>query len=86
MQDNADVYQKYVKTFCNNTHFTLFKFCGPHTKPHGVRGLSKNYHMQFYPKLVHGICTIRNIPCACAECTYMLEKTWIDGFPPQQKP
>ena len=33
--------------FCNKNQFQPFTFCGPHTKPHGVRGLITNYHMLF---------------------------------------
>ena len=42
--------------------------------------------MQFDPKMVHGIWAIRRIPCACALCTYMLDKPWIPGLTPQQQP
>ena len=61
-------------------------FGGPHTKPHGVRGLSNHYHMRFYPKLGHDICAIRGITCAYSECTFMLEKPWIPGLITKQQP
>ena len=47
------------KSFCDKTQFPLFQFCCPHIKPHVLRGLSKYYHMQLYPKLGHGPCEIR---------------------------
>ena len=53
---------KYVKMFCNTNQFPPFPFCGPHRKPHGVRQYSKYYHIQFDPKLGHGICSILRIP------------------------
>ena len=31
-------------------------------------------------------CELCQIPCACVECTYMLEKLWVNGFSPQQQP
>ena len=52
--------------------FPELPFCGPHPKPHGARGLSNHYRLRFDPKIVHGICTIRRIPCACIACTSML--------------
>ena len=42
--------------------------------------------MLFDPKMGHGICEIRHIPFSCAECTSMLEKTWIYGLTPKQQP
>ena len=44
-----------------------------------------HYHMRFDSKLVHATCTIRQIPCAYVECTYVLEKPWVHGSPPQQQ-
>ena len=77
VKDNADVVHKYLKMYCDtNQPF----FC-PHPKPHGARGLSKHYHLRFDPKLGHGICEIRRIPCAYVGCTSMLDKPWISGIP-----
>ena len=65
VQDNSDVAQKYVKMYCDTNQFPALPFCGTHPKPHGARGLSKNCHLHFNPKLGHGICAICLIPCAC---------------------
>ena len=46
---------KTLRYFFNTNHFLSFPFCGPKTKPHGVKELSKNYHIQSSPKLGHGI-------------------------------
>ena len=69
VKDNADVEHKNVKMYCNTNQFPELSFCGPHSKPHGARGLSKNYHLRFYPKLGMGVCAIRHILCACVACT-----------------
>ena len=45
MQDIEDVAQKYDKICCDRTQFTLLQYFGPHIKPNGVQGLSKNYNM-----------------------------------------
>ena len=45
VQENVYVAQKYVKMSCDTNQFPSFLFFGPNTKPHGVRGLSKNYHI-----------------------------------------
>ena len=45
--------------YFDTNQFQLLPFCGPHPKPHGARGLSKNDHLRFDTKLVHGICEIR---------------------------
>ena len=50
VQYNADVAHKYVKIYCDTNQFPAIPFCGSHPKPHGARGLSKNYHLRFYPK------------------------------------
>ena len=86
VQNDADIAHKDVKMFFNKTQFPSLPFCCPHTKPHGVRGLSKHYHMRFDPKLVHDICAIRCISCACAECASMLYKPWIPVLAPKPKP
>ena len=39
VQDNADVEHKDVKMYCNTNQFSTLPFCGPHSKPHGARGL-----------------------------------------------
>ena len=69
VQDNADIELKDVKMYCNTNQFPTLPFCGPHSKPHGARGLGKHYHLCFDPKLVMGKCEIRRIPCACVACT-----------------
>ena len=61
--------------------FPALQFCGPNSKTHGARGLIKNYHLRFDPKLGNGVCTIFRIPCACVVCTSMLDKPCIFGIP-----
>ena len=80
VQNDADVSHKDVNIFCNTKQFPSLPFCCPHKKLHGVTVLIKHYCMLFDSKLGHGICTIRHIPCACDECTYMLDKPWIPGL------
>ena len=81
VQDNADVAHQDVRMYCNTNQFPELSFCGPHSKPHGARGLSKYYHLRFYPKLGNGICEIFRIPCACVACISILDKPWISGIP-----
>ena len=81
VQDNAAVELKYVKMYCNTTQLPALPFCGPHSKPHGSRGLGKHYHLRFGPKIGMGECAIRRIPCACVACTPILDKAWIYGIP-----
>ena len=86
VKENEDFAHKYVKIFCDMTQFPSLKFCGPHTKPHILWGLSRHDHMRSDPKLLHGTRAIRHIPCDCATCTYMLDKPWTPGLPPHQHP
>ena len=81
VQDNADVAHQDVRMYCNTNQFPELPFCGPYSKPHGARGLSKQYHLRFDPKLGMDIFTISYIPCACVSCTPMLDKSWISGSP-----
>ena len=39
--------------------------------------MDNNNNLHLDPKIVHGICAIRRIPCACVTCTSMLDKPWI---------
>ena len=80
VQDNASVELKDMKIYCNKNQFPTLPFCGPHSKPHGVRGLGKHYHLRFDPKLGMVKCAICRIPCACVHCTSMLDKPWISSI------
>ena len=81
VQNNSDVAHKDVKMYCNIKQSPALPFCGPHSKPHGYRGLSKHYHLRFDPKLGNGVCEICRIPCDCVACKSMLDKLWISGIP-----
>ena len=85
VKDIADVAHQDVKMFCNTNQFPELSFFGPHSKPHGARGLSKHSHLRFYPKLGIGICAILRIPCACVACTSMLEKPWMSVIPSDEQ-
>ena len=61
-QDNADFELKEVKMYFNTNQFPILIFCGPHSKPHGARGLGKHYHLRFDPKLGIGKYEILPIP------------------------
>ena len=78
--------EKYVNMFFNTNQFLSLSFCGPHKKPHRVKGSSKHYHLWFDPKIGHRTCGIWWIICACVECTSMLDKPWVNVLPPQQQP
>ena len=80
VQDNAEVELKDMKMYCNKNQFPASPFCGPHSKPHGARGMGKHYHLRFDPKLGMGECAICRIPCACVACTSMLYKPWVSGI------
>ena len=77
VQDNAAVELKYMRMYCNTNQFPALPFCGPHSKPHGARGMSKHDHLRFDPKLGMGVCAIYRIPCVCVDYTSMLDKPWI---------
>ena len=81
VQDIEDVAHQYVRMYCITNQFPALSFCGPHSKPHGAWGLSKNYHLCFNPKLGNVIYAICRIPCACDACISMLEKYWVFGIP-----
>ena len=67
--------------YCKTNQLPELPFCGPTSKHHGARGLSKHYNLRFDPKPGMGICAIRHVSCACAACTSMLDKPWISGIP-----
>ena len=72
-----------LKLFVIQPSFVHYHFCGPHTEPHVVRGLRKNV-LDYI--LGQGICEMRLIPCACVDCTSMLEKTWSTGISHYEQP
>ena len=82
VHDNSDIAHQDVKIYCNTSQFPALSFCGPHSKSHGAKGLSKHYHFRFGPKLGMGICTSRRIPCACVSCTSIIEKPCVSCIPP----
>ena len=69
VQDNAAVELKDLRMYCNTNQLPELSFSGPHSKPHGARGLSKHYHLLFDTNLVMVVCTILSIPCDCFACT-----------------
>ena len=71
--------------YCNTNQFPALTFCGPHSKPHGARRLSKHYHLLFDTKLGNGVCAICRIPCCFVVCTSMLHKPWIPGIPSDEQ-
>ena len=71
--------------YCNTNQFPVLPLCDSHSKPHGAMGLSKHYHLHFYPKLGNGVCAIRRIPCACVACTSILDKPWISVIPSDEQ-
>ena len=79
VQDNDDVAHKDVKMYFDTHQFPALPFRCSHPKPHGAKGLGKNYHIRFDINLGHGICAISHIPCSCVACTSMLEKSCISG-------
>ena len=50
-QDRKDVPHISENISCVTTQLPAFTFCGPHKKPHGVRGLSKHHHLILNPQL-----------------------------------
>ena len=74
-----------MKIYCNTNKFPELSFSCQHPKPHGARGLSKHYHLRFYPKLGMGICAVRCIPFYCVACTSILDKLWISGTPSEKQ-
>ena len=74
-----------VRIYYNKNQFPALPFCGPHSKPHGARGLSKHFNLRFYQKIGNGICEICRIPCAFVACTLMLYKPWISGIPSDEQ-
>ena len=80
LHDNDDVAHQYMRIYCNTIQIPALSFCGPHSKPHGARGLIKHYHLSFDLKLGMGICAIHRIRCACVACTSMLDNPWISGI------
>ena len=39
VQDNAGIAHQDVKNYCNKKQIPELTFCGPHSKPRGVRGV-----------------------------------------------
>ena len=64
VQESKYVHHKSVKISRASTQFPALPFCGPHEKPHVLRGLSKDDHLRLNPRLVNGKCAVRFIPCS----------------------
>ena len=59
------------------TQFPALKCFGPYIKQHGVRGLSRNYHLWLYPKLGCCNCIIWQINCSYVEHIGQSPWTWF---------
>ena len=86
VQDKKYLQHKSVNMSCASMQLNALLFCGPHAKPHGVRGSSKHYILRLEPKWGDGKCAIRRIACAYKACTNMLDKTWVIGSDLIRKP
>ena len=51
IQKKEDMNHSDVEIYFHTTQFSAFKLCGPHNKPHGVRGLIKHYNIILDPKI-----------------------------------
>ena len=65
-----------VKITFDARQISSLPFFIPHTKPRGLWGLSKHYHLFLDPKLCHVKCGILQIPSSYSAITNMLYKTW----------
>ena len=75
------VKRTYIVVQSKKYQFSSLLFCGPHSKLNGVRGLSKQYHMIFDPKLVRGICENTSYTlCLCLLYIYDIQTmdSWFD--------
>ena len=82
LQKDEDFYHQ----FFTKNQFPQLEFCVIPNKPHGTHRSGKTYHMCFYPKIGHGSCSIRLIPCSFIQCTSTLDKPLNPGVPPHQQP
>ena len=57
-----------VENLCTTTQFPVLPFYGPRIKPYILIELRQHYHLNIDPKLYHGNCSIRQIPCVCVAC------------------
>ena len=80
MQHNKDVENQGVKMYFFTNQYPELQFLGPHNKPHDVCGLGKHNHMRFDPKIGHGTCAIRHIPCARTSCTSIIDQILVKGL------
>ena len=77
VQDNVAVELKYVKMYYNTNKFPELPFCGPHSKPHGARGMSKHYNLSFDTKTRYGgMCNFMYTVCLC--CMYINSRQTLD--------
>ena len=57
VQDNSSIEHQDVRMYCNTIQFPELSFCGPYSKPHGAKGLSKyNTHKCMYQDTI-AMCT-----------------------------
>ena len=75
-----------MKMYCGTNQFPELKCVWRYKKSHGARGIGKNYHICFDPKVVYDTYAIRRIPCDGNFCAYIIDKPWISGLPAQQQP
>ena len=74
-----------MRIYCNTNQFPVLTFCGPHSKTHGTRRLSKHYYLRFDQKVGNGVWAICCMPCACVACTSIQDKPWTSGIPSDEQ-
>ena len=76
VQNNSDVNHRGMKIIWNNKLFSSLNVINGKTSPYASKGVLRNYHYRYYPKLGPGIVVIRIIPCSCHACTTILSLSW----------
>ena len=86
IQKKQDVPHRNIAMTWTKSKFPKLKFANNKQKIRGSSSVLSHYHYRFDPRLGHGKCAMRRIPCLCEQCCEMLDKKWIPRVQAENQP
>ena len=86
IQKKKDVPYRNIAMTWTKSKFPKLKIAKNKEKIRDSSSVLSHYHYRFDPRLGHGKCAMRRIPCLCDQCCEMLDKKWIPGVNAENQP
>ena len=86
IQKKEDVSYRNISMTWTKSKFPKLNIANGRNKVYGSGTVLSHYHYRFDPRIGHGKCAMRRIPCLCKHCLDTLDKKWISGECAEDQP